>query len=202
MHYTDGPRYICLDCVPPGHAFAPRTVALCAHPLCLAAAFGREVVADDGAEETIVHVPTHDLVKVRTMVHRVLWPMLVGEARAALWFARESDLKLAMRLVDSRPEPDVASADGFSRPGTVVVILPMEEPSSEDNADGHMLAETAEERDAACTLETVRLQEGAHNMDERTPDVCEICHKFVYLGECWRCLTCQGYSIFLLHLRR
>ncbi|KAI1785570.1 hypothetical protein LXA43DRAFT_976136 [Ganoderma leucocontextum] len=79
-HYIEGARCICLTCIPDQNDFT-RQVNFCDDPDCLGAG------KSDGSwsiSSGTVHRTTHDILKVRTVISRLLWPGLSGRAATAL----------------------------------------------------------------------------------------------------------------------
>ena len=101
--YIAGARLICLNCQPKQ---TWNTVDLCEDPECVAAVVGKEVRSDLPRP----HQPTHDLLKVRQVVHDRQFGKTCREAKAALQKSRA----IFERGPSSGPAPmnDVKTAKG------------------------------------------------------------------------------------------
>ncbi|KAI9070175.1 hypothetical protein FKP32DRAFT_1586395 [Trametes sanguinea] len=161
--YIGGACVICLDCMPESDRLQPR-LTFCDDPRCYGPRI--EWVHPAGA----AHEPSHDLLKVRTVLHDAAVPdMLVRAQRGLLWVREETDVVL--------PDPPPAAEPAGPASGV-----------NGDTGDGNPLEHEDEDVD------------GARAVDEADAVVpaprsckCKVCLEPVFMGQCWYCLDCLDY---------
>lgn len=196
-------RCICLTCIPDKNDFSCQ-VTFCDDPDCLGAGNpdGWWSISSSFGTDTTVHRTTHDILKIRTVIHRLLWPTLSRQAATALECARIPGAlpdPLAEGVEDMHENPSEAPEEP-SRISKEPSEVPAE-PSEAHVEDDENYTESSEQSEAT---------------EHKVAPKCNICREPVYMGRCWRCLECKGTSpnslrkpltndatrIYRLHLRR
>ena len=177
-HYIEGARCICLTCVADKNDFS-RQVSFCDDPDCLGAG------KSDGSWTTAynsVHRTTHDILKVRTVINRLLWPSLSGSAATALELVR------APGTLSGPPAEKTESDDVPGEPSDAPE-KPSETLGSPPDDPVEDLSGHAEPPEPMVTV--------AEDLPTLTPK-CRTCRETVYMGRCWFCLDCFGTLLYLI----
>ena len=172
LHFTTDARWICLICEPNPNAFYTQ-VTFCDDPSC----YTSSLSTDHSATLSFRHEPTHDFVKVRTMVHRLSWPSLAEKAREALNVVRNGPEKLLPVPKVENPVSSCAATRGFSVCQAAEASLPA---TSEVSS-----------REASCGDDTIA-PTSSGIITEARHERCMVCRNAVYMGQSWFCLDCYG----------
>ena len=210
----DGARYICLECEP-GDDFS-RVISHCSHRDCVAATIDR-MIPPYGPDDRCVHTPSHDVIKVRTRVHNVLWPFLQDQARSALYGVRASGLAVRSQVsseenpLDSQvvqavaEDKDETKREDAGEQATDSSTTPLVNASPLPRSVPLSLPTQLEAEVSGPAADNT--QDAPRSPLEETPNTmiddaiaqpqltCMICHEDVFLGESWHCITCQRGSL-------
>ena len=204
-HYIEGARCICLTCIPDKDDFS-RHISFCDDPECLGANHPDGFWSTSFYGTATVHRTTHDILKVRTVIHHLLWPSLSGQAAVALEFVRTPGILLdppvegaAVGTVEEKDE-DTSDIPSKAVEPSEAEAAAVAAPPAPEAADGRPEAhaedgETKAHEESPEMMSTAAAAEADPPTDS-TPK-CSICREAVYMGRCWRCLECQGASFIL-----
>ncbi|KAM5542277.1 hypothetical protein V8D89_004150 [Ganoderma adspersum] len=187
MHYIEGARCICLTCVPDKDDFS-RHVSFCDDPECLGADHPDGFWATSFYSTATVHRTTHDILKVRTVIHHLLWPSLSGQAAVALELVRTPGV-LPDPPVEGVPTvPTVEDKDESEKPSEAVELSKPE--AANEPSETHV--EGGEAHEESPKILSIAEAEPA--------PVCCVCREAVYMGRyicdacdkqmliaCWSC---------------
>ena len=203
-HYIEGARCICLTCIPDKDDFS-RHISFCDDPECLGANHPDGFWSTSFYGTATVHRTTHDILKVRTVIHHLLWPSLSGQAAVALEFVRTPGILpdppvegAAVGAVEDKDEDKSEKPSEAVEPSKPEVATAAAEPSKAEAADTRSEAhvEDSETKAHEESPDIIPPPPPAADVDspmDSTPK-CSICRQTVYMGRCWRCLECQGAS--------
>ncbi|KAH9919769.1 uncharacterized protein BXZ73DRAFT_104877 [Epithele typhae] len=161
-HETSGSRFLCLDCAPNDEF--QLWVSICDRNECLRQTIDIRAWKGIPPRIPLVHRPTHDLVKVRTMVHNYTWQRLKLSALSVLQQLRSG----ALMGPPARPPSSFPSIS----------------PSDIVNEDGEKPSSLA-----FPSHQPPEYFEGPRPEFWR----CRICAQDVFMGDCWYCMICSDY---------